>query len=105
MTPQESIQPINDRRVNDHSYEPGRPEMGILQRAGGEHPAPGAREAKASTAAGESPWNIRMRFEIEPETQRVTVFIIDKQSQKVLRTIPPEKLETMQQGDLLELFI
>jgi uncharacterized FlaG/YvyC family protein len=35
----------------------------------------------------------------------VTVFIIDKQSQKVIRTIPSDQLEKMQQGDLLELFV
>jgi uncharacterized FlaG/YvyC family protein len=118
MTPQESIQPVNN------SYEPGRAEMAILpQRAQAESPAPvakeksignekpaaneklGAHEAKVSSAAGGSPWNIRMRFEVEPETQQVTVFIIDKQSQKVIRTIPADQLEKMQQGDLLELFI
>ena len=102
MTSQETIQPVNS------SYEPGRIEMAALaQRAAADKETAAPREkpaAEAKAAAGDSPWNIRMRFEVEPETQRVTVFIIDKTSQKVIRTIPPEKLETMQQGDLLELF-
>lgn len=118
MTPQESIQPIGG------AYEPGRPEMGAMpqQRVqadnlalaakdkpqGSEKPVAqdkAAAEAKVSSAAGQSPWNIRMRFEVEPETKQVTVFIIDKQSQKVIRTIPADELEKMQQGDLLELFV
>jgi uncharacterized FlaG/YvyC family protein len=116
MSPQESIQPVSS------SYEPGRPEMGAMPlRAQAENPAPAAierptskekntgkdkpAETKVSTAAGASPWNIRMRFEVEPETKQVTVFIIDKQSQKVIRTIPADQLEKMQQGDLLELFV
>lgn len=117
MTPQESIQPING------SYDqPGRAEMASLpQRAQYDHAAPTAREragsekaaaektpaqeTKASTSASQSPWNIRMRFEVEPETKQVTVFIINRQSHEVIRTIPAEELEKMQQGDLLELFI
>jgi len=118
MTPQESIQPINS------SHESGRAEMASFpQRAQNDHAALAAKEvagakdkaaarekqaaqetAKTATHAG-SPWNIRMRFEVEPETQQVTVYIINRQSHEVIRTIPADELEKMQQGELLELFI
>jgi hypothetical protein len=49
------------------------------------------------------PTNVRLQFEIDAETQDVTVLILDKASQKVLRTIPPEEMTKLQAGDLLEL--
>jgi uncharacterized FlaG/YvyC family protein len=45
-----------------------------------------------------------LKFKVDPKTNTITVFVLDKTSKKIIRTIPPEELGKMASGDLLELF-
>jgi uncharacterized FlaG/YvyC family protein len=47
--------------------------------------------------------DVRLHFKVDPTTHEVTVLVLDKTTQKVIRTIPPEELAQLQQGELLEL--
>lgn len=47
---------------------------------------------------------IALRFRVDPKSGQITVLVLDKTSRKVLRTIPPEEVEKLSAGDLLELF-
>jgi uncharacterized FlaG/YvyC family protein len=63
------------------------------------------RKAKAKVEAAPNPLNdLAIKFKVDPETNEVTLLILDKQSQKVVRTIPAEEMEKLKPGDLLELF-
>jgi len=44
-----------------------------------------------------------MRFMIDPQSKKVTVLLYDKATDKVIRTIPPEELSQMKEGDLVNL--
>jgi uncharacterized FlaG/YvyC family protein len=48
--------------------------------------------------------SVHLQFKVDTKTQDVTVLVLDKATQKVLRTIPPEEMSKLQAGDLLELF-
>ncbi|MCL4559619.1 MAG: flagellar protein FlaG [Chloroflexi bacterium] len=48
--------------------------------------------------------DIRLKFLVDSQSNEVTVFIIDRASQRVLRTIPSEELTHLREGDLIELF-
>lgn len=48
--------------------------------------------------------DVTLRFEIDSQTHDVTILILDKASQKVVRTIPPDEMERMDPGELLQLF-
>ncbi|RCK71988.1 MAG: hypothetical protein ANABAC_2242 [Anaerolineae bacterium] len=48
--------------------------------------------------------DVTLRFEIDSQTHDVTILILDKASQKVVRTIPPEEMARMDPGELLQLF-
>ena len=48
--------------------------------------------------------NISLQFKIDSKTNVITVLILDKASRKVIRTIPPDELADLRQGDLVELF-
>jgi hypothetical protein len=48
--------------------------------------------------------NISLHFKIDSQTNQVTVLILDKATREVIRTIPPEELKELRQGELLELF-
>ena len=47
--------------------------------------------------------NVSIYFRIDDETNDVTVIVVDRQSKRVLRTIPACELQKMQAGELLKL--
>ncbi len=47
--------------------------------------------------------DVAVRFRVDRQTNNVTVFIVDRVSKRVLRSIPPEEVGKLQAGDLLEL--
>ncbi|GAB4481826.1 MAG: hypothetical protein Kow0088_24330 [Anaerolineales bacterium] len=48
--------------------------------------------------------DVTLRFEIDSQTHDVTILILDRASQKVVRTIPPEEMARLDPGELLQLF-
>jgi len=47
--------------------------------------------------------NVEIRFRVDRNTKNITVFLVDRASKRVLRAIPPEELNKLQPGDLVEL--
>jgi uncharacterized FlaG/YvyC family protein len=43
-----------------------------------------------------------LKFRVDPETQKVTVMVVDRASNKVVSTIPPEAMKDIPVGDLLQ---
>jgi uncharacterized FlaG/YvyC family protein len=52
----------------------------------------------------ESYHNVRLHFRVDPKTHEVTVLMVDKSSHRVIRSIPPEEIGKLNEGDLVELF-
>lgn len=48
------------------------------------------------------PANVQLQFKIDPDTNDITVIVMDRDSDQVIRTIPPEELSELVEGDLLE---
>ncbi len=48
--------------------------------------------------------DVSLKFQIDAKTNDVTIYILDKASRQVVRTIPPEDMKKMGPGELLELF-
>jgi uncharacterized FlaG/YvyC family protein len=61
--------------------------------------SPVDRDASSRTKS-----DVSLEFKVDPDNQDVTVLILDKKSRKVIRTIPPEELSKLREGDLVELF-
>jgi uncharacterized FlaG/YvyC family protein len=40
---------------------------------------------------------------VNEETKQVTVYVVDRESKRVIRSIPPDELNNLQAGDLVEL--
>ena len=49
--------------------------------------------------------NVSIHFRVDNETDDVTVFLVDRKSRKVLRSIPASELQKLQIGDLLKLTV
>jgi len=46
---------------------------------------------------------VSIHFRVDEKTKDVTVFVVDRKSKKVLRTIPASELSKLSAGDLLKL--
>jgi hypothetical protein len=47
--------------------------------------------------------NVSLQFRVDDKTKEVTVFVVDRKSKKVLRSIPASELAKLQAGDLLKM--
>ena len=47
--------------------------------------------------------DVFLRFRVDGKSHHITVFVVDRASKRVVRSIPPEELNKLQVGDLLEL--
>ena len=47
--------------------------------------------------------NVSIHFRVDEETNDVTVFLVDRKTKKILRSIPAGELQKLQIGDLLKL--
>ena len=47
--------------------------------------------------------NVSLHFQVDDETQQLTVFLVDKATRRVIRSIPTSELNKLQAGDLLKL--
>ncbi len=47
--------------------------------------------------------NVSIHFQVNDETQQLTVFLVDKATRRVIRSIPASELSKLQAGDLLKL--
>jgi uncharacterized FlaG/YvyC family protein len=47
--------------------------------------------------------NVFLKFKVDEDTSNITVYVIDRETHRVLRSIPPEDMNKLQAGDLLEL--
>ena len=59
---------------------------------------------KKNNVSGASMRDTQLRFKVDPKTNELTVFLVDKGSKKVIRTIPPDELNNVRDGEFLELF-
>ncbi len=61
---------------------------------------PAEQKAPPKPAAANS--GTRLQFRMDEKTNEVTIMIVDKASDKVIRTIPPEAIKDLPTGELLQ---
>lgn len=47
--------------------------------------------------------DVELKFVPDSESKKVTVYVVDKTSKNLVRTIPPEEIDKMTVGELLEI--
>jgi hypothetical protein len=62
-----------------------------------------AGEPAASPSPQPRTSDVVLRFNVDRETHEVTVYIMDRASRQIIRTIPPDELSKLKAGDLIEL--
>ena len=61
-----------------------------------------AKETKETQSKKSNLYNTSLRFKVDNETNEVTLLIVDKASEKVIRTIPPEAIKDIPPGELFQ---
>ncbi|MCX8025132.1 MAG: flagellar protein FlaG, partial [Thermanaerothrix sp.] len=65
--------------------------------------SPSSAEEKLPVARNGA--EIALRFQVDPQTHQVTVFVLDKTHRHVIRTIPPEEMARLRAGEIIDLFV
>jgi len=47
--------------------------------------------------------DVRLLFQVDPQTSDVTIVVVDRVSRKVIRTIPPEEFDRLSEGELIQM--
>lgn len=103
-----SIKPIGAVQSSEGSLPsrmltPDKPEASAQAQPSAVRQEKSQAETQAEGAAGGSLSNISILFRMDDKTNSFTIFLIDRKSRKVLRSIPASELRKMQIGDLLKL--
>jgi uncharacterized FlaG/YvyC family protein len=62
-------------------------------------------EVEKKTEQASNLENVSIHFRVDDKSNAVTIFLVDRKSKKVLRSIPAGELQKMQIGDLLKLTV
>jgi uncharacterized FlaG/YvyC family protein len=101
MMSERSIQPIKGVRASENSV-PDRAVNGIR-----EHTASSversARQMDIEKEFSKHMSNVSIHFNVDEETNRLVVIVTERDSGRVLRTIPASEFEKLRAGELLKL--
>jgi uncharacterized FlaG/YvyC family protein len=101
-----SITPITSLRATEADPAAGSQSVDALAKIAAQKPKPQPQTAKPEENAVEPTENtsdVSIRFRIDAETDQLTVFVIDRASRRVLRSIPASEFYKLQAGDLFKL--
>ena len=103
-----SIKSISSVRASE-SGTPSRPLVSIqaetmaTQKPGNANPDQIAKQIEIHSEQGENYSNVSIHFRLDDKTNELTVFVVDRKTKRVLRSIPASELHKLQAGDLLKL--
>jgi len=103
-----SINPINSVRLADagapvKSIIPEKTQTAILREPITPNSDKPTKPAENESDQAGNVSNVSIHFKVDDETKQLTVFVVDKRSKRVIRTIPASELSKLQAGDLLKL--
>jgi hypothetical protein len=84
--------PVTGTTESTAPYKPAMPEQ-----------EPAVRPPKLDSEQGNSPSNVSIHFRLDDKTHELTVFVVDRKTKRVIRSIPASELDKLQAGDLLKL--
>jgi uncharacterized FlaG/YvyC family protein len=61
------------------------------------------KEVGSESTLADNLSNVSIYFRTDNKTSEVTIFVVDRDSKRVLRSIPASELQKLQAGDLLKL--
>jgi len=97
-----SISPISNVSLPAVSAALPKPQVKTPVEVAAEQDNPPKKPEK-ETAQANSSTNVSVHFRVNNETNELTVFVIDRSSHRVLRSIPISELQKLPSGELVKL--
>lgn len=103
-----SIKPITSIRPP----EPGTPSKPLVtnqtdtmatQKPAASESDTNVKPIEVHSSQGENYSNVSIHFRLDDKTNELTVFVVDRKTKRVLRSIPASEMHKLQAGDLLKL--
>jgi uncharacterized FlaG/YvyC family protein len=103
-----SIKPISSVRPSEAgtTAKPlvtSQAEAAVTQKPAGSEPEAPVKPIEVDSAKGENHSNVSIHFRLDDKTNELTIFVVDRKTKRVLRSIPASELHKLQAGDLLKL--
>lgn len=102
-----SIKPISGVKTTEGNLLSKLSQLAQAESASQSQPGGEAQKAQTEIKIESKPngslSNISIHFRVDDETNDVTIFLVDRKTKKVLRSIPASELQKMQVGDILKL--
>ncbi|HET9905628.1 MAG TPA: flagellar protein FlaG [Anaerolineales bacterium] len=64
---------------------------------------PPQQQTEHEPAPASSASNVSVHFRVNDDTHELTVFVVDRENKKILRTIPASEFSKLNAGDILQL--
>jgi uncharacterized FlaG/YvyC family protein len=103
-----SIKPVSSVRAPE-AGTPSKPlltnqaETTTTQKPANANPDTTTKQIEVQTEQGENVSNVSIHFRLDDKTNELTVFVVDRKTKRVLRSIPASELHKLQVGELLKL--
>ena len=102
------INPIGSVRPPDSGISPKMPVSAHADTAASHESAVtptdrSAKQTEATSSQSGSGSDVSIHFRLDDKTNELTVFVVDRQTKRVLRSIPASELHKLQAGELLKL--
>ena len=89
-------QDLHGRRPLPHAErKPNFEAAETLTRSNAEHPPPDLNQTTQALEQISLAFNQRLKFEIDQESREILVKVIDNETDKVIKVLPPEELQRM----------
>lgn len=103
-----TISPINGPQPVDHgttgkTQNSATPESEAAQKTASPDQTVPQKQKEDQPALANSLADVSIHFRIDEKTRDLTVFIVDRKTKRILRSIPPSEVHNLRAGDLLKL--
>jgi hypothetical protein len=103
-----SIKPISGVRPSETSAPvkplvPSQPEGIAVQKPTASEQDTAVKPVEMDSGQNGGPANVSIHFRLDDKTNELTVFVVDRKTKRVIRSIPANELHKLQAGELLKL--
>lgn len=103
-----SVNPISSARLTELGISaritlPEKTEAAIVREPATSNSEKSTKQIETESEQAKNVSNVSIHFEVNDETKQLTIFVVDKKSKRVIRSIPASELSKLQAGELLKL--
>jgi uncharacterized FlaG/YvyC family protein len=99
--PAPSVTPAVQPQEQEAPVQAAKNEHAIVKQQQQSKPTPQETEKASLPITNNS--NVFLKFKVDENSSNITVYVVDRETKRIIRSIPPEEMNKLQTGDLLEM--